>query len=155
MALGACPPTTIITWRGKTRARKPQTPARAAALCKETITNLVKSSCQKHAAGSLEASAATLLSVNSIPRGKKVISNLMHANYGSPINPSSLFLRWATCPFSPENTKPLGTTAHARLTAEEFLSEEDPSVISTASPLFSHYLHGGAKNNRCHLANKT
>lgn len=43
---------------------------------------------------------------------------------------------------------------HARLSAWVLLSEADPSVIPTASPVFSHYLYGGAKNNRCHLANK-
>lgn len=73
----------------------------------------------------------------------------------APITPSSLFLEWATCPISPQNTELLCTTVRVRLTAQVFLSEEDSSVNSTTSPLFSHYLHGGAKNNRCHLANKT
>lgn len=38
---------------------------------------------------------------------EQVISNLMHTKYGSPIKPSLPFPRWATCPVSPWNTKPL------------------------------------------------
>lgn len=148
MALGACPPTTIITCRAKRRARKPQTWSWTAAICRETITTTwSRAAAQTCAEGLCRDTYFKQLYF----KREKFLSNLMNAKYCHPIYPSSLCPRWATCPICPWNTKPFGTTAYTRLTAEIFLSEEDSSIISIGSPLFSHYLHSGAKNNQCRL----
>lgn len=152
MALGACPPTTIITCTAKRRARKPHTWPWAAALCRETITTTWSRAPAKTCA---EGLCRDTYFRQLYFKREKFLCNLMHAKYGHPIYPSSMCPRWATCPISPWNTKPFGTTAYTTLTAKVFLSEKDSSIISTGCPLFNHYLHGGAKNNQCHLANKT